>query len=194
MDEEPKKEIIKKKRIRKKKVIPVELDVDMDPRRALFSDAYLNPMSNTFANAYQSAIKAGFSQEYAKNILTGKPKWLSEIIGRMGITDKVKANIKKHLELNTVAPVMTPFGPYRDKKTKKMMYLEDAKLLKIQSDMTMFVAEKIVDEFKKKDKQEPLSTGLEIKQIIILQPNGEKKIYNEENQQKIFTVNIKNPS
>jgi hypothetical protein len=174
---------VTKKRVRKKRIVPVELDIDFDPRRTMFASYYLDPMSNTFSNALQSAIKAGFTPHYAKSILSTKPKWLWDIVGRMDFMDTVKANIKKHLELKTITPVMTAFGPYIDKKTKKMLYQEDSKLLKLQQDMTMFVAEHLIDEFKKVDRSKKPEGDIKnltvINQITIKSPDGTAITYNQ---------------
>jgi hypothetical protein len=51
-----------------------------DPRQSLFLAYYLDPKSETFSNAHDSAIKAGYSEEYAKNITGQMPDWLSESI------------------------------------------------------------------------------------------------------------------
>ena len=45
-------------------------DTQPDPRQATFLAYYLNPKSDTFSNAYQSGIKAGYSEEYSKVILS----------------------------------------------------------------------------------------------------------------------------
>lgn len=51
-----------------------------DPRQSLFLSYYLDPKSETFSNAHDSAIKAGYSEEYAKNITGQMPDWLSDSI------------------------------------------------------------------------------------------------------------------
>ncbi len=178
-----KSKAIKKIKKNKRKTPPkiqevVDEMIDMDPRQQAFAIAYMDPGSLTYGNALQSALKAGFSAEYADNILALKPRWLSEIIGKMNFMDTVKSNIKKHLELKTLVPVMTAFGPYFDKKTKKILMREDAKMLKIQQDMTMFVAEKLMPEYKRKEKFELPPGTVEIKQIIIMAPDGASIPYN----------------
>ena len=45
-------------------------DTQPDPRQASFLAYYLNPKSDTFSNALQSGIKAGYSEEYSKVILS----------------------------------------------------------------------------------------------------------------------------
>lgn len=54
----------------------------LDPRQKRFIDYYLDSKSESFANCYQSAIRAGFSDQTARNLTHNKPKWYSEIIGQ----------------------------------------------------------------------------------------------------------------
>lgn len=172
----PKKKALTTKQ---KQVLEEMQDVEQDPRKLSFISNYFDPLSTTYGNALQSAIKAGFTPEYSKNLLANKPKWLWEIVGKMDMFDSVRRNIKKHLDIKTEVPVMTAFGPYKDKKTGKVMMREDPKMLKIQQDMTMFVAEKLVDGFKKKEKDDHDGARVEIKQIIIMSPNGAQTPMNQ---------------
>lgn len=50
-------------------------------------DYWINPTSETFGNAYQSFLKAGFTNTYSKNVIHLAPKWLSEYIDRIELTD-----------------------------------------------------------------------------------------------------------
>jgi len=59
-----------KKHSKKTIYIMNKQDTQPDPRQALFLAHYLNPKSDTFSNAYQSGIKAGYSEEYSKVILS----------------------------------------------------------------------------------------------------------------------------
>lgn len=54
-----------------------------------------------------------------------------------------KANLKNILKLETKEQVMGMFGPVFDKKTKKPLIKENDKLLKIKSDISVFVTETI---------------------------------------------------
>lgn len=184
------KKIKKKRKLVTKKIKDIieELDVDLDPRKQAFALAYCDPMSNTYANALQSGLKVGFSQEYSENITFRAPKWLAEISGKLSMIETVKKNIKKHLELGTFVPVIGMTGPVHDKITKELVYAEDAKLLKLQQDMTMFVAEKLVPDFKKKEKFDLPPQKVEIKQIIIIAPNGGSIPYNSTNAEAISSV------
>lgn len=55
---------------------------ELNPKQIAFLTNYNDPKSETFGNALQSALKAGYSQDYADNIMALMPNWLSENIGR----------------------------------------------------------------------------------------------------------------
>ena len=55
----------------------------LDPQRQLFLEHYCNPKKDTFSNAYLSAKAAGYSENYAKNILYVLPDWLTDRVGDM---------------------------------------------------------------------------------------------------------------
>lgn len=69
----------------------------MNPQRLAFKEAYCNPESDTFGNAYQSALKAGFSEEYAKNITGQGVEWVSEIIRDQELLGQAEKNLKELL-------------------------------------------------------------------------------------------------
>ena len=54
-----------------------------DPRQERFAGLYYSPDSPTFSNCYRSAIDAGYSPKTAKDLSHNKPKWLSELAGKM---------------------------------------------------------------------------------------------------------------
>ena len=89
----------------------------LDPRQIKFLELYLNPQSDTFANALQSALKAGYRQEYAENIMSLLPKWLSESIEDTELVKKALKNLKDFLD---------------EKKDKR-----------IKADITKFVLERL---------------------------------------------------
>jgi len=72
--------------------------MELNPKRVAFKEYYCNPESDTFGNAYQSAKKAGFSEEYAKNIMNQGQEWVSEIIRDMQIINKAEKNLDVLLE------------------------------------------------------------------------------------------------
>jgi hypothetical protein len=67
----------------------------LSPQQGLFIQYYLNPKSGTFSNATQSALKAGYSQEYANNITSQMPEWLSDMLGKR---DRLILKAEKNLE------------------------------------------------------------------------------------------------
>lgn len=72
--------------------------ITLDERQTKFLGFYLDPKSKTFSNALQSALKAGFEQEYAENITSLMPNWLSESIGKGYLINKAEKNLKEFLE------------------------------------------------------------------------------------------------
>lgn len=70
-----------------------------DPRQTQFLAFYLDPKSETFSNALQSALRAGYSQEYAENIMSIMPEWLSEGIGKhKRLLDKAEIRLEASLD------------------------------------------------------------------------------------------------
>jgi len=55
----------------------------LDPRQEKFLDLYLSVTSSSFGNCYQSALRAGYTNETARNLMHNRPKWLSEKLGQM---------------------------------------------------------------------------------------------------------------
>jgi hypothetical protein len=53
---------------------------ELKPKQIEFLKLYNDPKSQTFGNAKQSAIQAGYSEEYADNITSLLPDWLSEAL------------------------------------------------------------------------------------------------------------------
>lgn len=88
-----------------------------DPRQSIFLSCYLDPKSETFSNALQSALKAGYEQEYAENITSLMPDWLSEAIGDMNLIKKAEKNL--------------------------LYFLTDTKDERIKADITKFVSERL---------------------------------------------------
>lgn len=172
---------VSKDKTKKKKDIESKfkntLTLESDPRRQSFAVAYYDPLSDTYANALQSALKAGFAQEYAESILYKKPKWLSEIVGKMDIMEDLMRNFKAHVNLPIKVPAMGPFGPIIDKKTKKPYMVESNTRLKLRQEITMFGLEKLNPDFKKKDKFEVPIQPVVITQVIIKSPDGSSIIY-----------------
>lgn len=173
---------VKKKRIRKKTLPELIEDIDMDPRRQKFAAAYLDPMSNTYANALQSALKVGFAVSYAEKILSTKPQWFGEIVRQTGNLEDARRNLDTDLNLPTETPVLTAFGPYKD-KNKKMMYLPNPEVIAKRQKATFLVLEALDPRFKKKEKNDPTGQVVVFTQIIIKDANGGSIVYDANPQQ-----------
>lgn len=156
----------------------------LDPRKAAFLAAYVDPESETFGNALRSALASGYSQEYAENITHKMPDWLAEKVGDSMLLLKAERNLNKMLSLETNLPVIGMFGPMyeqipngRDKNGKerfkrgKVVRAENHKLLSIQADVTKFVAERLnKKKFGPRATVDVLSGGEPIKEIHYITP------------------------
>lgn len=138
---------------------------DPDPRQAMFLALYLDPKSDTFSNGLQSALAAGYSQEYAENLLAKMPAWLSDKVGEINrdrLLAKAERNLDAFLDIPTRVHAMGAFGKIYEKKesfttktlkngkTKKVkkiekvpVFVENGKLLEIKQKTTHFVAERV---------------------------------------------------
>lgn len=74
---------------------------------------YMDPDSPTYLNIYRSALKAGYANEYAENIMSLMPKWLSR---QMEYKNRVVVKAKRKLE-----------DMLDDKKVDKKTQLDAAK-------------------------------------------------------------------
>ena len=111
-----------------------------DPRQALFLKYYLDPKSETFSNAIQSGLKAGFSEEYSKVILSKDLDWMSESINTGLMVQKAEKNLQNMLDMEVLKD---------DVDTGK---------LKIKADVSKFVAERLAKD-KYSQKQVTEHTG-----------------------------------
>jgi len=67
----------------------------LDARQQQFIVNYFSPESETYLNAMRSALACGYRQEYAENITSQMPKWLSE---QLEYKDRVITKAKRRLE------------------------------------------------------------------------------------------------
>ena len=103
------------------------MDNILNPQQELFLSSYTDPKSPTFGNALQSALKAGYSQEYAENIMHLMPDWLSDNIGDLDRVRKAERNLKEVQEIKIV-----------DEKGKV-----DAQLVEKRTKVDMFILERL---------------------------------------------------
>lgn len=73
-----------------------------DPRQTLFLTYYLDPKSETFSNALQSGIRAGYTEEYSKTLMSQLPEWLSESINDNELLKKAEKRLKQILDFEPV--------------------------------------------------------------------------------------------
>ena len=110
----------------------------MNPQRTAFKELYCNPESDTFGNAQQSAIKAGFSKEYAKNIMNQGQDWVLEIIRDTEMTSKAEKVLNEMLEMDVETITMrTKNGDVIDRNPA---------LIKIKQDTAKFITERLKKE------------------------------------------------
>lgn len=135
---------------------------DPDPRQQLFLATLLDPKSPTFSNVLRSAMAVGYTESYASVLTTQMPKWLSENLGRLSMLQKAERNLENVLELTTRVQALGAFGPVFAKEVRKVkvklkngktvlrnkvlkvpVMKEDVGLLKIKTDASEFIAERI---------------------------------------------------
>lgn len=73
-------------------------DNPLTPQQINFLKYYTDPKSETWSNANQSALKAGYSKDYADNIMALMPDWLSENIGDTKLLNKANKNLDMALD------------------------------------------------------------------------------------------------
>lgn len=92
-----------------------------DPRQQLFIAYYKDPKSPTFSSARGSAIRAGYTEQYADNIMSNLPDWLLEVVGTVSpLLARAEKNLKEFLELPNETHAMGAFGPVYQKVTKQI--------------------------------------------------------------------------
>jgi hypothetical protein len=70
---------------------------ELNPQQAEFLSCYLDPKSETWGNAKQSALKAKYTLEYADNITSQMPIWLSEALQDNNLVQKALINLADFL-------------------------------------------------------------------------------------------------
>lgn len=71
---------------------------ELSPQQQEFLKNYLNPKSKTWGNALQSAIEAGYTEEYAKVMISRDLDWLSENVKKNNLVVKAEKNLEMALE------------------------------------------------------------------------------------------------
>lgn len=132
-----------------------ETEKDLWLRQATFLKNYFDPNSDTFGNATQSGIKAGYSEEYSRNIMSLLPDWLSENIDNGLILQKAEKSLNEFLDLEP--SVNKIIGD-------KIVKVYDPQIGKLKQDTAKFVAERLG---KKKWSSRTEHTGEEGKEIQV---------------------------
>lgn len=96
----------------------------LDPRQSLFFEYYLDPKSETFSNALQSAVMAGYTEEYAKVLMSKMPTWLSEKVNDMNLLSKAERNINKFLDMDEHPMIQADITKFVAKGLGKTKYSE----------------------------------------------------------------------
>jgi len=99
---------------------------EMNPQRIAFKEYYTNPLSETFNNIEQSAIKAGFSESYAKVLLsesTGN-EWVKNIIKNYKLKSKAERNLERLLDQEENLPIQADMTKFTLKTLGKDEYSE----------------------------------------------------------------------
>lgn len=97
----------------------------LNPQQELFLYSYTNPKSETFGNALQSALKAKYSQEYAENITSELPDWLSENLGDMRKLRKAEKNLEEVQNIDIYNEEGKPDAQLIEKRTKVDFFLAE---------------------------------------------------------------------
>jgi len=87
-----------------------------DPRVDMFKQFYLSPDSYTFMNIRQSALRAGYTDQYARNISVQRPKWWVELTDS---TEAKRAEMIRQSEQHFLNVLDTP-DDSTDKDRMKM--------------------------------------------------------------------------
>lgn len=85
------------KKIPQRAVEKIEESIFLDPKKQDFLEKYYNPESETYANGFRSAIAAGYSESYAKNLITENPRWI-KIGNYLNSTNMTPEHIVKSAE------------------------------------------------------------------------------------------------
>lgn len=72
--------------------------MELDPQKTAFLKAFLDPKSPTWGNYLQSGLKAGYDDDYARNLRNQMPDWLRENLEKTRLVQKAEKNLEIALE------------------------------------------------------------------------------------------------
>ena len=115
---------------------------DQELKRKAFKEYYCDPTSETWGKVRLSAIKAGFSESYAKVLMSDSTgnEWVKEIIKDSKLLNKAEKNLGEFLDADIEEPVISMFGPVIDKETQEPYRKRNPKVMSIKADVSKFVA------------------------------------------------------
>jgi len=109
---------------------------NLDPRQKLCWEYYVDPRSETFGNMTQSGIRAGYDEEYSRQLST--TDWFLAKIRRLNLLGKAEKVLDETLEMEDVNPILYNGAPII--LDGKALVKRDPALTKIKQDSAKFVA------------------------------------------------------
>lgn len=121
---------------------------NLDARQINFLLFYLDPKSETYSNAMQSALRAGYTDNYARQIASRTNEWLTDAVRKRELMlMKAERNLDETLDLETEVEIIGLTGPILNQTTGQPIKRTSTELLKIKHDATKFVAERLGKKF-----------------------------------------------
>lgn len=72
--------------------------MDLNIQQQTFLKAFLDPKSPTWGNYLQSGLKAGYDEDYARNLKNQMPDWLKENLDKTRLVQKAEKNLELALD------------------------------------------------------------------------------------------------
>lgn len=72
--------------------------MELKPKQQTFLKYFLDPKSETWGNYLQSALKAGYDEDYARNMRNQMPDWLASSLDKTRLVVKAEKNLEIALE------------------------------------------------------------------------------------------------
>ncbi len=135
----------------------------LKPQQLEFIKNYMNNGSETFGNALQSAIKAGYSDKYARQIVSRDLDWMLEIVRHNSMLMKAEEVLDDMLNMEVVNRRLTSSGDE--------IVMTDPSLVRNKADVAKFVASRIGKKTWSERKELTAADG--------------KDLFNDEDQNKI---------
>ena len=72
--------------------------MDLNPQQQTFLKLFLDPKSETWGNYLQSGLKAGYDEDYARNLRNQMPEWLRLNLDKSRLVIKAERNLETALD------------------------------------------------------------------------------------------------